>query len=116
MSINVSYFCMYACVHSFPRSTHLADVSIRPYRDTPRTRARLSVQDVGYAHGSAYFSGMRKAGTLQALCDPKSAAAAAVDSVSAQPRKLSQETPHAPHKFTDLAQMVSDGNLIGMPC
>ena len=69
----------------------------------------MSSQDVGYAHGSAYFGGMRKAGTLQALYDPKSSAAAAMESASACPRRPSnsQETPHAPHKFTDLAQMVS---------
>ena len=56
---------------------------------------------------------MRKAGTLQALYDPKSSAAAAMEAASAAPRKLSsQETPHVPHKFTDLAQMV--GVAIGV--
>ncbi|XP_043205686.1 neuropathy target esterase sws-like isoform X1 [Amphibalanus amphitrite] len=82
---------------------------IRPPIDRYRTLQFGSfdeIKDVGFAHGSAYFSGMRKAGTLQALYDPKSSAAVALETASGQPRKLSQETPHAPHKFTDLAQMV----------
>ena len=66
-------------------------------------------QDVGYAHGSAYFSGMRKAGTLQALYDPKSSAAVALDGTAPPPRKVSSQ--EAPHKFTDLAQMVRGGDV-----
>ncbi|XP_037081068.1 neuropathy target esterase sws-like isoform X1 [Pollicipes pollicipes] len=79
---------------------------IRPPIDRYRTLQFGSfdeIKDVGFFHGSTYFAGMQKAGTLQSLANPKSTPAA--KEAPAVQRRVSQEAAHS-HKFTDLAQMV----------